>query len=132
MEEFREIERMVNQTLWYAIMYEPYQGEKYFENDTFIVRPFSWEGEVWDSNIKYDEKYSHDNSWHFWHKPSGLKIQWYKYPLRGIEANMDITNEQFYAVLQDCMNSTDERRRPGDSITFVDSTFKSWWNDSRR
>lgn len=122
------MERMVNQTLWFAIMGEKYQGlNDYFENDTFAVRPYSWtdfEDEDIDENgwIKeHKTPYDHDNSWHFWHKPSGLKVEWYKYPLRGCEANIDITNEMFYAVLEDSMNSTEERR------CWQDKTYKEWW-----
>ena len=123
------MERAVNETLWYAIMLEPYQGEKYFENDTFIVRPYCWEYDCWgdfdEIELKYDEQYIHDNSWHFYHKPSGLKVSWYKYPLRSPEANMEIDNVQFYAVLQDCMNSVPERC--GEHVKVIDNTFKKWW-----
>jgi len=101
------IERMVNQTLWFAIMTDPYQGDNYFENDTFAIKPYSWS----DDDI---------NDWHFYHKPSGLKLQWYKYPLRGVMSNIDITHEQFYAVLKDCMNSVA-------SNNFKDATFIEWW-----
>lgn len=117
------IERMVNQTLWYAIMYSPYQGENtYYENDVFIVRLYSW----CETADEFDEKYNHDNSWHFLHKSSGLKLSWYKYPLRDVKANMDITHEQLYAVLQDCMNSVSERH-PSETLTIIDSTFEKWW-----
>ena len=130
---------MVNQTLWYAIMYEPYQGEEYFENETFAVRPYSWAGDVVDDVQDYIdyalkegtiteddiEKVVHDNSWHFWHKPSGLKVSWYKYPLRSPESNMDIDNVQFYAVLQDCMNSVPERCEG--IVKLTDQTFNKLW-----
>lgn len=116
------MERMVNQTLWYAIMLEPYQGEEYYENDTFIVRPFCWNE---DDEANFDERYCHDNSWHFYHKPSGFRLAWYKYPLRGVEANTDISHEQFYAVLQDSMNSVPERC--GGLVKLIDGTFEKWW-----
>jgi len=104
-------ERQVNETLWYAIMLEKYQGSEPYTNEVFEIKPFSWGDE--------------ENDWHFWHKPSGFKLSWYKYPLRGVEANMDITHEQFYAVLQDCMNSIPEHNTP--YITIHNETFKRWW-----
>ena len=102
-----EFERSVNETLWYAIMkYNTNSNPKYynsdgsvygdnpdhsFENDTFAVRAYDWNEE--------------NNDWHFWHKPSGFKLSWYKYPLRSPMSNKEITHEQFYAILHDCMNS---------------------------
>lgn len=96
-----EMECSVNETLWYAIMKwkpENHDGSVFgdnpdhtFENDTFAVRAYDWGEE--------------NNNWHFWHKPSGLKVEWYKYPLRSPMSNKEITHEQFYAVLHDCMNS---------------------------
>lgn len=109
-----EMERSVNETLWYAIMkWEPenHDGAVYgdnpdhtFENDTFAVRAYDWEEE--------------NNNWHFWHKPSGLKIEWYKYPLRSPMSNKEITHEQFYAVLHDCINSVHPH---------VTVQIKEWW-----
>ena len=96
-----EMERPVNETLWYAIMkWKPnnHDGSVYgdnpdhtFENDTFAVGAYDWGEE--------------NNDWHFWHKPSGFKLSWYKYPLRSPMSNKEITHEQFYAILHDCMNS---------------------------
>lgn len=83
--------RDVNQELWNYIMTGQYNGENAFSNDTFQIKPYSWGIEP--------------NDWHFWHKPSGLKVAWYKYPLRGAASNMQVTHEQFRAILYDCMNS---------------------------
>ena len=83
--------REVNQELWMYIMEDGYTGMYPFENETFQIKPYSWGEEP--------------NDWHFWHKPSGLKVYWYKYPLRGASANMEITHAQFRTVLYDCMNS---------------------------
>lgn len=90
-----QFKRDVNQELWNYIMEEKYDGTQPFENDTFQIKPYSWGEEP--------------NDWHFYHKPSGLKISWYKYPLRGVMSNMDITHSQFRAVLYDCMNSVHPR-----------------------
>lgn len=84
-----EMERAVNQILWYECMGDV---DEYFENDTYIVKPYDW---------SFDD----NNDWHFYHKPSGLKIQWYKYPLRGSMWNMELTHEQFLDVLYDCRSS---------------------------
>ena len=84
-----EMERAVNQILWYECIGEV---DEYFENDTYIVKPYDW---------SIDD----NNDWHFYHKPSGLKIQWYKYPLRSPMWNMELTHEQFLDVLDDCRSS---------------------------
>ena len=102
----KEFEREVNQALWYSIMPKsPSGGGNAFDNEVFAVRPYSWSDE--------DE-----NDWHFWHKASGFKLAWYKYPLRSPTANMDISHEQFYAILQDCRNSLDAH---------VKHMITKWW-----
>ena len=91
-----DIDRKVWQILWDAIM-TPYgfgNGGRKYDNDVFEHRPYSWNDD--DGMI---------NDYHFHHKPSGLKIQWYKYPLRGALCNMEITDNQFVDVLYDCVNS---------------------------
>lgn len=96
-----QFERNVNETLWYSIMKWNNNncGDTYgdnpdhtFENEVFTVKSYDWNEED-------------NNEWHFWHKPSGFKLQWYKYPLRIPFVNKNITHEQFYAILHDCMNS---------------------------
>lgn len=95
------INRKVWQSLWAYIttgdMFEGYCEE--FENNTFQIKPYSWNEEYWD------------NKYHFWHKPSGFKLQWYKYPLRGASCNMQITDEQFVDILYDCINSLEEGKK---------------------
>lgn len=102
--------RMVSQILWEHCMGELGIDGNNYENDTFAVRSYDW----------VDED---NNEWHFWHKPSGLKVQWYKYPLRGFEANMDITDDQFLDVLRDCTNSTEV----GKDFKILHEVRK-WWN----
>lgn len=90
------MEREVNQVLWQEFMGELGQNpDNEFENDIFTVKAYDWSDEG-------------DNDWHFWHKPSGLKLMWYKYPLRGVMSNMSVTHEQFIEVLKDCWNSRNE------------------------
>jgi hypothetical protein len=100
-----EMERPVNQTLWGAIMGD-LGTDKAFGNETFECKLYNRE----DENL---------NHWHFWHKPSGLKIQWYKYPLRSPYSNMEITHEQLYDVLHDCQNSLHPQFR---------RQICDWWN----
>lgn len=104
-----EFESQVNKILWYSIFDEEYpygRDGNNFENDTFKVKSYNWDDED-------------DNDYHFWHKPSGLKIYWYKYPLRSPMSNMEITHEQFLDVLRDCFNSLKTGMYYG-----VDD----WWN----
>ena len=103
------IEREVNQVLWFSV----FDGEHSygrdgndFENNTFKIKSYDWND---DDN----------NDYHFWHKPSGLKIYWYKYPLRSPMSNMEITHEQFLSVLRDCFNSLK---------TGVSYDIERWWN----
>ena len=103
--------RMVSQILWGHCMGElGYNGNDY-ENDTFAVRSYDW----------VDED---NNEWHFWHKPSGLKVQWYKYPLRGFETNMDIADDQFLDILRDCTNSMEV----GKDFKILHEVRK-WWDN---
>ena len=104
------MERNVNQILWYSIFTE--DGEysygrngHNFENETFKVRSYDWNEE--------------NNDYHFHHKPSGLKIYWYKYPLRDPMSNMEnLTHEQFLEVLRDCWNSLQ---------TGITYDIEAWW-----
>lgn len=109
------IDRKVWQPLWSYIFEDTSVLEGYcepFENDTFKVRPYSW-----------DDDY-HDNSYHFWHKPSNIKIQWYKYPLRGSICNKNITADQFVDVLYDCRNSLETG-----SIKIIHDVDR-WWDSN--
>lgn len=107
--------RMVSQVLWSNFMGELGCNGNNYENDTFAVRSYDWSD---DDN----------NNWHFWHKPSGLKIEWYKYPLRSFEANMDITDAEFLNVILDCTNSMQEDKNS--SISFFHETDK-WWEKEK-
>lgn len=100
--------REVNQELWNYIMTGKHNGEEPYENDVFQIKPYSWGEE--------------SNDWHFWHKPSGLKVAWYKYPLRGAASNMPITHEQFRAVLYDCMNSVHPQ---------FTTMITKWWKETK-
>lgn len=106
------LERDVNQVLWNSVFDEshPYGRDgNGFENDVFEVRPYDWSEE--------------NNDYHFYHKPSGLKICWYKYPLRSPMSNMEITHEQFLAVLRDCFNSLHKN---------VKYQIQPWWVNKKQ
>lgn len=95
------MERQVNQILWGEVMGDlGHNWDRTYANDTFEVRAYDWADADDDSN-----------AWHFWHKPSGFKLEWYKYPLRSPYANMNITHEQFLNILYDCHNSMQEGKR---------------------
>ena len=107
-----EMEREVNQCLWKAYMKD--LGFSDYENDTFCVKAYSW-ADI--GNV---------NDWHFWHKPSGLKIQWYKYPLRSCMWNIPLTHEGFAEVLKDCHNSMQE----GKQTKFLYGC-NEWWDENQ-
>lgn len=107
------LNRMSNQCIWfYTLPPEISKPEEEFDNGVFVVRPYYWGEE--------EEK----NDYHFYHRPSGFKMAWYKYPLRGVEANMEVTAEEFYAIVQDCANSI------SGSMSYL--TFPRWWEDHEK
>ena len=114
-----EFERSTNEVLWNYTMvlkskWEDVLGNNGhdYENDTFMVRSYDW---------GLDDEANKKNEYHFWHKPSGFKLQWYKYPLRDPYVNMDISHEQFLDVLRDCTNSIHP------NFTYA---INEWWKDS--
>lgn len=109
-----KIDRKVWQILWEATLGDAGFGwsDDHFENNTFEILPYTYD---WGE---------HSNSYHFYHKPSGLKIQWYKYALRGASMNLNISDNQFVDVLYDCLNSLEE----GKTFKFTYSVDK-WWEE---
>ena len=114
-----EFERSTNEVLWNYTMILKSKWEDTlgmngndYENDTFMVRSYDW---------GLDDEADKRNEYHFWHKPSGFKLQWYKYPLRDPYVNMDISHEQFLDILRDCMNSTHP------NFTYA---INEWWKDN--
>ena len=69
--------------------------------------------------------YTENNDYHFHHKPSGFKIYWYKYALRGAYCNMDITDSQFVDILYDCSNSLNEILP---KVLKIIHDVDKWWN----
>ena len=112
-------ERSTNEVLWNYTMVLKSKWEDTlgmngndYENDTFMVRSYDW---------GLDDEADKRNEYHFWHKPSGFKLQWYKYPLRDPYVNMDITHEQFLDILRDCTNSIHP------NFTYA---INEWWKDN--
>lgn len=106
-----DINRKVWQILWDYILGNLGLNKlpsKYI-NETFEYFPYSWEEE--------------ENIYHFYHKPSGLKIYWYKYPLRDAKCNIEITDEQFVDVLYDCRNSLSLNQNPR-----IIYDINKWWD----
>ena len=93
--------RGVNTELFYYWLGEFYEDlGLVYENDTFMIRRYNY-GE--DDEVG-------TNEYHFYHKPSGLTIYWYKYPFRASASNIDITYDQFREVPIDCRNSLEGRK----------------------
>ena len=104
------VNRKVWQILWDFIM-SPYGfgwGGADFKNDTFEFRAYRWNDE--------------HNDYHFWHFPSGFKIEWYKYPMRGAYCNMEISDNQFVDILYDCINSIEREKKPS-----IIHDIDKWW-----
>lgn len=77
--------------------YGHYKNKEYFENKTFIIRPYYW-GE--------DEAITQLPN--FVYKPMNFEIKWYKYPMRDAYSNQDINIETFKSMLNDCEDSMKE------------------------
>ena len=109
--------RMVSQILWEHCMGDLGTNGNDHENETFAVRSYNWSDE------------EELNDWHLWHKPSGFRLAWYKYPLRGFAANMSISDAQFLDILRDCQNSLDKEKNVK---VHVMHGFDPWWNKESR
>jgi len=66
-------------------------SDYYFENDTFLLRPFYW-GDCESISVKPN----------FIYKPDDLVIEWYKYPFRNAYSNVKLDKELFTKILKDC------------------------------
>jgi hypothetical protein len=85
----------------------PYQE---FESDVFTIFPYWW-GEC-DKEIacskcdKLEECPEHKPN--FVYKPTGLEIDWYKYPLRDSYSNQEITKKMLVKIVFDCLKSLED------------------------
>lgn len=90
------------------VLYEKLGIEDYdrYENDVFVLRPYYW-GEC-DCDANEGEYHKKDCSLiqpNFHHKPSGLKIKWYKHPFRDSYSNQEITLVSFFEIIHSCLQS---------------------------
>lgn len=120
------MERYVYDDLFHCILYDSLSNISYSEfaiefrdngraeNDTFSIHEYNWSDEG-SNDLDKDPC--------FYHKPSGFKMTWYKYPLRAVESNMDITIKQFADILYDCKNSLSEH------VKYEVGNSKWWEND---
>lgn len=65
-----------------------------FENNIFVINPYYW-GE--------DESITEEPNFIF--KPTGLEIDWYKYPLRDSYSNKEFNLKEFKDVMKKCKES---------------------------
>lgn len=107
------IDRAVFECIWFQTIGDSIGVDEVYKNDTFECHVYSWNEEIWD------------NEYHFWHKPTGYKLAWYKYPLRGAETNMDLTPRQFLEILVDCENSIHADLKD----KFKDQRVGKWWEN---
>lgn len=105
--------------------YDGLKPDEWFENDTFLLRPYNWGDSDCSCGLDDEEaEYSFNNNEHrdlgfhaidcyscadrivnFWYKPTNLKITWYKYPMRSAYSNQNVDVDYINAVLDDCKNS---------------------------
>ena len=71
-----------------------------YENELFAINPYYW-GD--DENLM-----SIPN---FIYKPTGLTIEWYKYPFRDSYLNRKATNNQLKKIWKECIKFMREKRR---------------------
>ena len=78
----------------YGYLLKNGKSEWGYENDVFAVRPYYW-GDDPDEATKPNFEY----------KPTGLAINWYKYPMRDAYINRDINMHEFREILETCEKS---------------------------
>ena len=93
-----------------------------YENDTFYIRPYNWNGisyedctcglddKLYDAELsryKYGFHAKDCVAWetNFYYKPTNLKIAWYKYPLRSAYSNQNLEKDVLELILEDCAKS---------------------------
>lgn len=83
-----------------------------FSNEVFYMRNYYW-GDC-TCGIEYDEEGDeigeHKENCllimpNFHHFKSGLKVMWYKYPLRDSYANREVSTEEWTNIMNECIQS---------------------------
>ncbi len=70
-----------------------------FNNDVFEMNPYCW---CEDTNCP---QCSLGTQCNLFHKPSGLRLSWYKYALRDSYTNIELDVELFTDIIDDCLRS---------------------------
>lgn len=119
-----DVPRYINQELFNNILLDIVEDEfdnqcEDIINDTFELRHYDWDADDWPNEKP-----------NFYHKPSGYKLWWYKYPLRSAEANMKISIKQFTDILYDCREAYVNR------VSSVKISYnignKKWWKKKNK
>ncbi|WP_114944423.1 hypothetical protein [Microvirga calopogonii] len=79
-----------------------------FRNDTFAIRPYYWGECTCGCNEEIGQPHSDDCALmlpNFEHFPSGLKVTWYKYALRGAFSNQELSDGEFNGIFASCLDS---------------------------
>lgn len=112
-EKIFEFERSVNQILFHSVLGKFYNDstawENEYENNEFKIKEYDYS----------DDRDEPEREPNLFHKPTGFKLWWYKYPLRSPVVNMDITHEQFLAILYDCL----------ESLGLNHTYYEKWWDN---
>lgn len=90
---------------------------KDFENDVFYMHPYCWCGHN-ECKLCAEEP----TAYNFYHKASGVGLNWYKYPMRSAETTEELTVERFRELINDCVDSIplEIRARPLADLREVD------------
>ena len=94
-------------------LYSDCYGEDY-ENDTFEMHPYYW-GECTCGDDDKDGAENHSPDCllmrpNFVYKPTGYKLEWYKYAMRDAYANMDLSIKEFTEMVLHCANSVEKEK----------------------
>lgn len=81
-------------TQYVYLLKQSEETSDYFENDTFIIRPYFW-GNSEEISSKANFEY----------KPTGFKLKCYKYFMRGATCNKEISLDDFEKIVNACVES---------------------------
>ncbi|HEY6436234.1 MAG TPA: hypothetical protein VIY47_06565 [Ignavibacteriaceae bacterium] len=90
---------------------EPEKYGVFIDTPSFMIHPYCWCdlpscpwcGLYQDSFTKFGAM-KKQKAPNFWHKPSNLKIWWYKTIGRDMESNRQFTKEEWIALIKTCQN----------------------------
>lgn len=99
---------------------EAEEHQHYFENDVFMIRPYFWGESQYIKSLP-----------NFIHKPTGIELSWYKYPLRGVTCNREeLTDELFIRIVDECIKSIADFKPLEKILTDeIEKKQKKWNNE---